>query len=314
MVFQNYALYPHMTVEQNLAFPLRMMKAPHDEIRHRIEETAELLGLRPLMKRRPHQLSGGQRQRVAMGRALVRQPKVFLMDEPLSNLDAKLRVRMRGEITSLQRKVGVTTIYVTHDQIEAMTMGDRLVVLDHGKLQQVGHPQELYDAPSNVFVATFIGSPSMNLFASSWRITGKGVPSVRLGGRALELPVTLDPHVAPKSGGPVVVGLRPEAFVPAERVDESRRVEVLLKNIEELGHEYLLYFDIQAEPVSRRLQQRLGTAATEILGAAGDGGSITMVGRMAPAPGLKVGATITLGLDTRKAHLFDLEGNRLQGG
>src|SRR5215216_7558972 len=163
MVFQSYALYPHMTVAQNIGFSLRLARRPRKEVRQRVRETAELLGLEELLDRRPKQLSGGQRQRVAMGRAIIRQPQAFLMDEPLSNLDAQLRVHMRGEIEALQKRLGVTTVYVTHDQVEAMTMGDRIAILRDGVLQQVGEPDEVYDRPANLFVAGFIGSPPMNL-------------------------------------------------------------------------------------------------------------------------------------------------------
>jgi len=168
MVFQNYALYPHMTVAQNIGFSLKLSRRPRKEVRQRVRETAELLGLEELLDRRPKQLSGGQRQRVAMGRAIIRQPQAFLMDEPLSNLDAQLRVQMRGEIEALQKRLGVTTVYVTHDQVEAMTMGDQIAVLRDGVLQQVGHPTDVYDDPANLFVAGFIGSPQMNLAGDDW--------------------------------------------------------------------------------------------------------------------------------------------------
>jgi multiple sugar transport system ATP-binding protein len=180
MVFQNYALYPHMTVADNIGFSLKLSRVPKDELRARVRETAELLALESMLDRRPRQLSGGQRQRVAMGRAIIRHPQAFLMDEPLSNLDAKLRVQMRGEIAGLQNRLGVTTLYVTHDQIEAMTMGDRVAVLDAGRLQQVGTPHEIYDQPANLFVAGFIGSPPMNLLHGKV-LAGDGGPVVALG-------------------------------------------------------------------------------------------------------------------------------------
>src|SRR4051794_27633018 len=189
MVFQNYALYPHLTVADNIGFGLRLRKTPKAEVNQRVEWAGKLLGLTPYLNRRPKELSGGQRQRVAMGRAIVRQPQVFLMDEPLSNLDAKLRVQMRAEIARIQHDVGVTTIYVTHDQVEAMTMGDRVAVMRRGELQQMADPQKLYDAPNNLFVASFIGSPAMNLFEATVERRGDGL-TLKLGDQ--ELPVPAD--------------------------------------------------------------------------------------------------------------------------
>ena len=211
MVFQNYALYPHMTVAQNIAFSLKLARTPKDELKRRVRETAQLLGLEELLDRRPKQLSGGQRQRVAMGRAIVRQPQAFLMDEPLSNLDAQLRVHMRGEIEELQKQLGVTTVYVTHDQIEAMTMGDRVAVLRSGELQQVDTPTNVYDRPVNLFVAGFMGSPPMNL-ARATIARDDGDTVVRLGGETIPLQAEwakerkLDEWV----GRSVIVGIRPE--------------------------------------------------------------------------------------------------------
>jgi multiple sugar transport system ATP-binding protein len=217
MVFQNYALYPHKSVRQNLAFPLQMMKISRDEIAERVRHVAGLLDLEALLDRRPAALSGGQRQRVAMGRALVREPLVFLMDEPLSNLDAKLRVQMRREIVSLQERLRTTTLYVTHDQIEAMTMGDRLAVLHEGRLQQVGTPGTIYDQPANLFVATFIGSPSMNLLECLLEDAGDGALGFRFGEKLIRLGDSVlarQPALRERKGDRVVVGIRPEAFVP----------------------------------------------------------------------------------------------------
>jgi ABC-type sugar transport system ATPase subunit len=211
MVFQNYALYPHMTVRANLEFPLRMAKVERTERRRRVEQTADLLDMTELLDRRPAQLSGGQRQRVAMGRAIVREPSLFLMDEPLSNLDAELRVRIRGEIAALQRRLGTTTVYVTHDQVEAMTLGHRVAVLSGGVLQQVGPPRELYDRPANTFVARFLGSPGMNL-----------VPAEALGGAAGE-----------------TIGFRPEDLVPAGDGEATLTIEVT--DVEALGHETIVH-------------------------------------------------------------------------
>src|SRR5580704_6169267 len=211
MVFQNYALYPHMTVRDNIGFALKLRKLPKADLNAQVNEAAEILGLTDWLDRKPGQLSGGQRQRVAMGRAIVRKPSVFLMDEPLSNLDAKLRVQMRAEVQRIQRRIGVSTIYVTHDQVEAMTMGDRVAVLRDGRLQQVGAPQYLYDNPDNIFVAAFIGSPSMNLYDAT------------LGSQEIDLPesvLTARPALRGYEGKKVVVGLRPE-HLPAESADST---------------------------------------------------------------------------------------------
>ena len=214
MVFQNYALYPHMTVAENIGFALRMRKVPKAEAKRRIAETARIIGLVDHLDRKPGQLSGGQRQRVAMGRAIVREPQVFLMDEPLSNLDAKLRVQMRAEISRIQRQLSVTTVYVTHDQVEAMTMGDRVAVMRKGLLQQFDVPQRLYERPANLFVASFMGSPAMNVLEGSLERDGD-VLTCRIGTAALVLPSEVQqarPELASYVGKPVAVGIRPEAF------------------------------------------------------------------------------------------------------
>ncbi|MFL5950440.1 MAG: ABC transporter ATP-binding protein, partial [Gaiellaceae bacterium] len=244
MVFQNYALYPHKTVYDNLAFGLRMRKVPKEERRKRVEEIAQKLGLADMLERRPAQLSGGQRQRVAMGRAIVREPKAFLMDEPLSNLDAKLRVQMRAEISRIQQALEVTTLYVTHDQVEAMTMGDRVAVMRDGVLQQVDTPQRLYDAPANLFVASFVGSPPMNLFEATVESEGTqlvfGETRLDLGGRSLR----------EHAGRRVVVGIRPEEVREASGWDGARlRGRVLL--VEALGAEQLIHIEVAAAPLGR---------------------------------------------------------------
>ena len=216
MVFQNYALYPHMTVRDNIGFALKLRKLPKDQLNAKVNEAAEILGLTDWLDRKPGQLSGGQRQRVAMGRAIVREPSVFLMDEPLSNLDAKLRVQMRAEVARIQRRIAVATIYVTHDQVEAMTMGDRVTVMREGVLQQVDTPQHLYDNPDNIFVAAFIGSPAMNLYDA---VVGQGARSLKLGSQEIDLPesvVVKRPALSSYAGKEVVVGLRPE-HLPAAR-------------------------------------------------------------------------------------------------
>ena len=228
MVFQNYALYPHMTVEQNMGFALKLAKTPKDEIRRRVEEAAEMLDLTEFLDRKPKALSGGQRQRVAMGRAIVRSPQVFCMDEPLSNLDAKLRVQTRSHIASLQRRLGVTTVYVTHDQVEAMTMGDRVAVLDKGELQQVASPRELYNSPANVFVAGFVGSPAMNLIETEADAEGR----VLLGSRV----IPTDARIQPRQQ--VTVGVRPEHLAVTEGEDG---VDMIIDMVEELGSDSYVY-------------------------------------------------------------------------
>jgi sn-glycerol 3-phosphate transport system ATP-binding protein len=233
MVFQNYALYPHMTVEKNLAFGLRQRRTSREDVRHRVEEISRMLGLDQLLQRRPGQLSGGQRQRVAMGRALVREPDVFLLDEPLSNLDAKLRVQMRSELKRLQGRLGVTTIYVTHDQVEAITLGERIAVLSDGVLQQVGRPQDVYDHPDNVFVASFIGSPPMNL------LRGRATS-----GRVAVGDLEFDHSQLPD--GDVLVGIRPEGLRPVGRDHSGPSFEVRVEVVEPLGDEVLVHGSVEA--------------------------------------------------------------------
>src|SRR5215204_6486118 len=253
MVFQSYALYPHLSVYDNIAFGLKLAKTPKDEIDRRVQDAARILGLDGLLNRKPRALSGGQRQRVAMGRAIVRQPQAFLMDEPLSNLDAKLRVQMRAEIAGLQQDLGVTTIYVTHDQIEAMTMGDRVAVMRKGELQQVAPPQELYDRPLNLFVGGFIGSPAMNMLEGKLARANGGL-SMSLSDQTLELDHSvLDdrPGLNEFEGRDVIIGIRPEdledaALVPDTPADQRIKGEVLLR--EALGSEILVHFGTDATP------------------------------------------------------------------
>jgi multiple sugar transport system ATP-binding protein len=242
MVFQSYALYPHMTVAQNIGFSLRLAGASKEEQRRRVRETATLLGLENLLDRRPKQLSGGQRQRVAMGRAIIRQPQAFLMDEPLSNLDAQLRVQMRGEIEALQKRLGVTTVYVTHDQVEAMTMGDRIAVLRGGVLQQVGTPQELYTGPRNVFVARFIGSPAMNVVEVEATSDG-GHDVLTSKGFAIELPQGTLSRVKRDSDDGLVVGFRPEhlELTGADVASGRARIPAVVDVVEYLGDEQLVH-------------------------------------------------------------------------
>ena len=249
MVFQNYALYPHMTVRDNIGFALKLRKTPKADLTAKVNEAADILGLTDWLDRKPGQLSGGQRQRVAMGRAIVRQPSVFLMDEPLSNLDAKLRVQMRAEVARIQRHLNVSTIYVTHDQIEAMTMGDRVTVMRSGVLQQVDTPQHLYDSPDNIFVAAFIGSPAMNLYDA---VVGEGARSLKLGSQEIDLPESVRvkrPALVSYAGKDVVVGLRPE-HLPAEAPDSSGpKLVGEVDLVEALGSELVVHFAIDAHRV-----------------------------------------------------------------
>jgi len=302
MVFQSYALYPHLTVRDNIAFALKLRKMPKDEINRRVEEAARILELTENLDRRPGQLSGGQRQRVAMGRAIVRQPQAFLMDEPLSNLDAKLRVQMRAEISKLQRTLGVTTVYVTHDQIEAMTMGDRVAVLSRGILQQVDTPQNLYDRPDNIFVATFIGSPQMNMLRGEFRLADGGTGGMlRFGDQSLRVPASVlaqRPALAAYDGRQIAVGIRPEHMEDALLEPGSGDTIVGTVDVREgLGSEVLLHVRINAAPVTVDAQPH----ESEL----GDGHAI--VARVSPATKLQPDDKATLSVRTEELHLFDLE-------
>jgi multiple sugar transport system ATP-binding protein len=294
MVFQNYALYPHMTVERNLAFGLRQRKTPRAEVARRVGEVSATLGLEELMKRRPGQLSGGQRQRVAMGRALVREPKAFLLDEPLSNLDAKLRVQMRAELKKLHHRLGITTIYVTHDQVEAMTLGERIAVMSAGRLQQIGVPQDVYDRPGNVFVAGFIGSPPMNLFQGA---ATEG--TVRVGSFAFERSGVRD--------GPVTVGVRPEAFHPAAADADGRpRIEALIDVVEPLGDEVLVHGTVDA----RAAQSGAEEEDAMLLADTGTRAAVTV--RLDPGMQPEPGDRMPLMAEPSAIHLFEAErGDRL---
>ena len=249
MVFQNYALYPNMTVRQNIGFALRLRRMDKAQREQRVTEAAELLGLTEWIDRKPAQLSGGQRQRVAMGRAIVREPSVFLMDEPLSNLDAKLRVQMRAEVARIQRRLAVATLYVTHDQVEAMTMGDRVAVMSGGLLQQCDSPQEVYDNPANLFVAGFMGSPPMNLFQAH---VGEGARRLRVGSQEMSLPSSLRddiPALAEYAGGEVVLGVRPEELSAADDGVEGITLDGHVELVEALGSEKLVHFTTDAQAV-----------------------------------------------------------------
>ena len=275
MVFQNYALYPHLSVADNIGFGLRLRKMPGAEIERRVAWAAKLLDLTPYLDRRPKELSGGQRQRVAMGRAIVREPAVFLMDEPLSNLDAKLRVQMRGEIARLQYDIGTTTIYVTHDQVEAMTMGHRVAVMNAGVLQQIDTPQRLYDEPANVFVAGFIGTPPMNLFVAGLSADG-GAMEFDLAGQRLQLgdeATARHPLLRGYAGGNVVLGVRSEDLHPAASRPDLPAVNAQLLNIEALGSETIAYLRLEAESIGVHDEEEEALAgsgeAESIVGARG---------------------------------------------
>jgi multiple sugar transport system ATP-binding protein len=303
-VFQNYALYPHMTVRDNIGFALKLRKTPKSEIEQRVAEAARLLELTDYLDRKPGQLSGGQRQRVAMGRAIVRRPQVFLMDEPLSNLDAKLRVQMRAEISRLQHNLGVTTIYVTHDQIEAMTMGDRVAVLSAGHLQQIDSPQRLYDRPDNLFVATFIGSPQMNLLMGRITAPADGPMTVTIGPSSLEIPparVADSPRLREYDGRDVIVGIRPEDFEDATLVDDPSaptvQVNVLLR--EGLGAEVVMHATIDAQA------PQVATEHDETL-LAGESGA-PIIARLDARTGVRIDEPAMLTVATDRLHFFDVE-------
>ncbi len=286
MVFQNYALYPHMTVADNMGFALKIAGTPKDEIRARVEKAAAILDLTEYLDRKPKALSGGQRQRVAMGRAIVRQPKVFLMDEPLSNLDAKLRVQTRTQIAALQRQLGVTTLYVTHDQTEALTMGDRIAVIKLGILQQVGAPTELYDRPENVFVAGFIGSPSMNI--STHKVeNGKAI----IGDDSITLPAEVVSKLTAEDDNKIIIGFRPEdASLASDTEPDAFKLNVL--NVEDLGSDGYIYGNIVD-----------ANSADEAATVMSDQNNMTTV-RVNPRALPQVGATVRIHIDPTKMHLF----------
>jgi multiple sugar transport system ATP-binding protein len=314
MVFQNYALYPHMSVYRNIAFALKVRKTPPEEIKRRVEEAAAILGLTSELQRKPAQLSGGQRQRVAMGRAIVRQPQVFLMDEPLSNLDAKLRVRMRAEISRVQHELGATTIYVTHDQVEAMTMGDRVAVLRKGRLQQVSSPQELYERPANLFVASFIGSPEMNLIEA--RLEGSEAGLVcAIGDQTLLVPEELvrgRPAIQGYAGRTVALGVRPEHVHDAAQAPPaaSGRLRGRVLTTELLGSELLAHIEIEAKPVLteevREVLDDIDRSRVTELEAEARAARTVFVGRFEPTFRVAAGADVEIAVDTRHLHFFDL--------
>jgi multiple sugar transport system ATP-binding protein len=309
MVFQNYALYPHMTVRDNMAFPLKLAKVSKEEIDRKVDEAARILDLAQHLDRRPANLSGGQRQRVAMGRAIVRDPKAFLMDEPLSNLDAKLRVQMRTEVSRIQSRLGTTTVYVTHDQTEAMTLGDRVAVMRSGVLQQVGAPGELYANPVNLFVAGFIGSPAMNFMPGE---LGNGTVKVPLG--ELRLPEVARAAIGGADGARhVIVGIRPESFEDSELVggdarDRGTTIRAKIDLVEQLGAEQYAYFQVEHEGVqSDELRELAEDAGADEVPGTGEG---QVVARLESASDIRRGTDAELWLDLTKLHFFDPSSGR----
>jgi multiple sugar transport system ATP-binding protein len=314
MVFQNYALYPHMTVYDNMAFGLKLRKLSKEEIDRRVREAANILGLEDFLERKPKALSGGQRQRVAMGRAIVREPKAFLMDEPLSNLDAKLRVQMRSEIARIQHELGVTTLYVTHDQVEAMTMGDRVAVIRKGVLQQVDAPQYLYDHPNNLFVAGFIGSPAMNMVEADLA-RSNGSLAIEFGGFSLDVPaevLSARPALKAYEGRPVVVGIRPEDMEDASLVSDAPARRRIRSNVilrEALGADVLVHFGVKARPVitedTKELATDVGAELVEAVERGAEQGDWIFLARLNPRTEAQTGKPIELVVDTNRLHFFD---------
>jgi multiple sugar transport system ATP-binding protein len=312
MVFQNYALYPHMNVGENLGFGLKLRRVGRRERRQRVGESAHMLGIAELLRRRPRQLSGGQRQRVAMGRAIVREPQAFLMDEPLSNLDAKLRVEMRAYIARLHTRLATTTVYVTHDQTEAMTMGDRVAVMRDGRLEQIDGPQELYERPANLFVASFIGSPAMNLVRSRLEAEN-GRVLVSLGPQRVPLPSSLldeKPALRPFVGRDVVLGIRPEAFQDARfsrELPEEHMLDVDVSLAESLGAEVIVHFELAAPPVrpAEIGAETNGANGLPLAGLVTAGEVATMTARVDPRTSAHAGGALRLALDVERLHFFD---------
>jgi multiple sugar transport system ATP-binding protein len=301
MVFQSYALYPHLTVRENIEFGLKIHRLPEEEIAERVKIATDLLGLGEVLDRKPKQLSGGQRQRVAMGRALVREPKVFLLDEPLSNLDAKLRVHMRTEIAMLQQRLGVTMLYVTHDQVEAMTMGDRVAVMRAGQLLQVGTPKEIYNTPVNAFVAAFIGSPAMNMAEGTVRKVGENFVAV-VGSQTLSLPSDIfvqHPALKPVMNAelPCIIGIRPEDFEDATLVpvDSSRTLRAHSELVEELGSQTMVHFNLDAPSVSVEGEDVIARPFT------------AFVGTFSAHTNVVADTEIAIAVDSSRMHFFDIE-------
>jgi multiple sugar transport system ATP-binding protein len=302
MVFQSYALYPHMTVRDNIAFPLTLAKMPKTEIKEKVDEAARILDLGDYLDRKPANLSGGQRQRVAMGRAIVRSPKAFLMDEPLSNLDAKLRVQTRTEIAQLQQRLGTTTVYVTHDQTEAMTLGDRVVVLRSGLVQQIGSPAELYNTPTNLFVAGFIGSPAMNFLPG--RLTQSGIETALGEVNPADMRRVIENAKSVRSNGEVLIGIRPEHFEDAGLVDtltKSRGATFTAKVsvLESMGSDNYAYFSVEGGQASAQALAEIAADAGQPMG------SGQLIARLSPESKVAKGQNAELFYDTTKVSVFD---------
>lgn len=312
MVFQNYALYPHMTVRQNLEFPLRMLKLSPKQMDALVRDAADKLGLMELLDRKPKQLSGGQRQRVAMGRAIVRDPAVFLMDEPLSNLDAKMRSQIRAEIITLQQRLKTTTVYVTHDQVEAMTMGDRVAVMRGGKLQQVSSPQDLYDRPENIFVAGFIGSPAMNILRTRLSKDERGTFRVDIGGRSVAIgsgTVERYHQLERYLNRQILVGIRPEAFaVVPNNTENSITVEV--KTVEALGHEMIVHATAAIAKIDPDEQQ--SEAVTNTHTPVERLSDSMLTARVASSRAIQMDRQLTLNIDNDRLYLFTIDGDRIE--
>jgi multiple sugar transport system ATP-binding protein len=313
MVFQNYALYPHMSVYDNMAFGLKLAKVDRQEVDRRVRQAAQILGLEEFLKRKPRALSGGQRQRVAMGRAIVREPQAFLMDEPLSNLDAKLRVNMRAEIARIQSDLDVTTIYVTHDQVEAMTMGDRVAVMRKGALQQVASPQELYDRPVNLFVGGFIGSPAMNVLEAKLE-RDDGTLAAVLGNQKIRLTeetIQARPALRQFEGRNVIVGIRPEDLEDAQLARDIPPEQHILGRVElreALGSEIMVHFSTAARPaVTDETAELARDIGEEQVALASEEGSAMMVGRFGARSRVKAGDEVGIAVDTRSLHFFNPE-------
>jgi multiple sugar transport system ATP-binding protein len=309
MVFQNYALYPHMTVEQNLAFGLQQRRAPKDQIKQRVTEVAGLLGLQDYLKRKPAALSGGQRQRVAMGRAIVREPQAFLMDEPLSNLDAKLRVSMRASLSQLHERLGVTTVYVTHDQVEAMTLGQRVTVMLDGKIQQSDSPQTLFNSPVNLFVAGFMGSPAMNFVTA--KLVRDDVPAVVFAGYRLPVPRSVfdaRPGLAGYFGKELILGLRPSDLEDAEFIDAGWPViRALVEVTEALGSESHVLFRIDSPPVSHAALGTVRSSEEEDAALPLTGGNSLWTARVTARSRIAPGRPADFAVDTSKLQFFDAD-------
>jgi multiple sugar transport system ATP-binding protein len=310
MVFQSYALYPHMTVRENMAFALRLKKTPKEQVDRKVMEAAEILDLEQHLERKPANLSGGQRQRVAMGRAIVRNPKAFLMDEPLSNLDAKLRVQMRAEVARIQHRLNTTTVYVTHDQTEAMTLGDRVAVMLSGVLQQVGSPMDLYTNPTNLFVAGFIGSPGMNFMPATIEDGVAHLPMVDV-----TLPHDVRERIGRRANGNLIAGIRPEDFEDATKVDSQARArgttfQTRLDLVEAMGAEYYAHFGVDAERLRSSELQELRDDAGGVEEKSDSGGTV-VVARLNPESRARSGEPVELWLDAMKLHFFAQSGEAL---